>query len=256
MKTPNILIATPAHGGWVKIQTMDSIFMIQNALAARASFKFRHISLSDIALARNLLASAFLGDTTYTHLLFVDADMTFTPDVVAALLDADKPVIGAIYPMRRLNLAKFFESAKTMTMERAIAAASEFAATLNPGATTINHGLLPVRGIGMGLCLIRRDALEIMSVSGIPQSKPGHTAGNSDRLDHILFGFFDHLTAPGGGQLSEDYSFCERWRLCGGEIWGLATDHVGHIGEMEFRANFIDRLHATGQTTAGYSGLR
>ena len=40
--------------------------------------------------------------------------------------------------------------------------------------------------------------------------------------------------------LSEDFSFCQRWRQCGGEVWASATHTIQHIGNHAFEGNFHD----------------
>ena len=67
---------------------------------------------AEVVTARNFLASVMYERTQYTHLLFVDADMAFTPTSVEKLLDAGKPLIGCIYPKKRLNLATYARVAR------------------------------------------------------------------------------------------------------------------------------------------------
>ena len=54
----------------------------------------RLLSLSILPLARNLFASLVLEDKSYTHLLFVDSDMGFSPSLIAKMIAFQKPVVG------------------------------------------------------------------------------------------------------------------------------------------------------------------
>ena len=61
----------------------------------------RLLSLSILPLARNLFASLVLEDKSYTHLLFVDSDMGFSPSLIAKMIAFQRPVVGVIAPRRR-----------------------------------------------------------------------------------------------------------------------------------------------------------
>jgi hypothetical protein len=61
-------------------------------------------------------------------------------------------------------------------------------------------------------------------------------------LSGPLYGFFDQMGSV-DGPLSEDLAFCERWTsLCGGDVWALVDEKIGHIGQMEFSLPYIERL--------------
>ena len=50
-----------------------------------------------------------------------------------------------------------------------------------------------------------------------------------------LLGFFDP-TPIEGEYTTEDYAFCRRWRtLCGGDVWALPSEDIGHVGEYVYR---------------------
>lgn len=94
------------------------------------------------------------------------------------------------------------------------------------GDHQIEDGIYPVRGIGMGLCLIRLEVLKKMAALPDITRKKHH----EHNLRGELIGFFNHILVD-GAYLSEDFSFCERWTsLCAGEVSALVTENVGHIG--------------------------
>ena len=49
-----------------------------------------------------------MQDDSFTHLLFVDADMGFAPSLIEHMIAADKPMVGAMSPFRKLELEKFY----------------------------------------------------------------------------------------------------------------------------------------------------
>ena len=56
-----------------------------------------------VTRARNTLVANFLDDEHATHLLFVDADIGFSPTIIKRMLDFDHEVVCAPYPMKLIN---------------------------------------------------------------------------------------------------------------------------------------------------------
>ncbi|MGZ5811871.1 MAG: hypothetical protein ACXWKA_19670, partial [Xanthobacteraceae bacterium] len=59
-----------------------------------------------------------------------------------------------------------------------------------------------------------------------------------------MYGFFDLLQDGAAGNLSEDFSFCERVAKGGGECWALASEAVHHIGDFAYGGSYTDHLAA------------
>ena len=67
-------------------------------------------------------------------------------------------------------------------------------------------------------------------------------AKNLDRLIRA----FDELYVD-GLRLSEDFSFCHRWRHgCNGQVWANITHQISHVGLQQFRGSYADRLSGGG----------
>ena len=94
-----IFIATPMYGGMCTGSYTQGVLNLGNILRGQGiesmmSFMFNE---SLITRARNALTQAFLK-TDCTHLMFIDADINFNPNDVVTMLQAEKDVIGGIYP--------------------------------------------------------------------------------------------------------------------------------------------------------------
>jgi hypothetical protein len=51
--------------------------------------------------------------------------------------------------------------------------------------------------------------------------------------------------------LSEDVSFCSRWREgCGGEIWANINHKISHVGPFDFHMRYQGVLEAKAQQVA------
>ncbi|PZQ57372.1 MAG: hypothetical protein DI570_19750 [Phenylobacterium zucineum] len=54
---------------------------------------------------------------------------------------------------------------------------------------------------------------------------------------------FDCVIHPETGEyLSEDYTFCHRWRAIGGEIWLDLQSRLAHVGAFEFEGDATARF--------------
>jgi hypothetical protein len=236
-----ITIATPTATGLFTAGYVDTLNAIRTGLAARGmASHWLHVTCSDIVLGRNLLALRALADARMTHLLFVDSDMSFGAGVVDRLLGLETGLCGCVYPKRTLDLdvvQKHLTPGRTL--RDAIALASDFVVRGTSRGPKVSETVLRVAGIGMGASLIRRDVFETMvrrgAVEPILSEQPYRRAG----LKGPLHNFFALTANTQGEQLSEDFSFCERWtRDCGGEILAVTDADVAHVGEMRFTAKY------------------
>jgi hypothetical protein len=256
MSQPLILIATPCFGGLVSQNYMLSVIRIMSC-AKSAGFDVSLSLLGYDALisrARSTLVAAFLDNPAATHLLFVDGDISFEPPQVERLLRFDKDFTGALCPLKSIDW-DFIPQRCVEGGENVRQAALSYVGTFCPEAERKQEGDF-VTGVyvGGGFQMIRRNALEKMiaaypethfnRVHSMPMSGSRREAGKSSNL----FALFDCIIDPEtGAYLSEDYSFCLRWRRIGGEIWIDAASKLTHSGPYEFVGDHASRFHeATG----------
>src|SRR6201997_5478419 len=105
----HLVVATPCFGGQVSTLYVNSIFALQRAVRSLSNVRLK-IELRDgdalITRARANLMTSFLDDPTATHLLFIDADIGFTPDQVFRLIESGADVVAGVYPIKRVNWKK------------------------------------------------------------------------------------------------------------------------------------------------------
>jgi hypothetical protein len=243
-----VAICVPSFRGSIMTQTAAALInTIWTMSELGISMVFTNVDSSEIVTVRNMMASSILEKDDITHLLFVDDDMEFDPDTIIAMLRADRDVIGAVCPLRKLNLEAFHEAAKKgMTVEQCRAAATEFVVRHYADKVEVKEGVFRIRGIGMAVTLIKRRALLTMIEKGAVERRERSESLGPDALGNkVVYGFFDPQKDENSDSLlSEDYSFCQRWRnACGGEVWAIADGKIGHIGPYNFQGAYLERLH-------------
>jgi hypothetical protein len=258
MAQPAILVATPCFGGMVTQTYMLSVVRLM-AHAKSAGFSVSLAMAGYDALicrARSTLLAAFLDDASATHVLFVDADISFEPQQVERLLRFDKEFSGALYPLKSIDWEAI--PARSVNHGEGVRqAALSYVGTFSPAAERKQEGEFATGSyVGGGFQLIRRSAIErmaaaypethfkrihCMSMSGTAMSS---SAKDKDAAQSPnLFALFDCIIDPETGTyLSEDYSFCQRWRQIGGEIWIDTASKLTHSGAYQFVGDHSSRL--------------
>ena len=198
---------TPCYGGQITEVCFNS-YLQWSIIATKNNIDFQIDTLSNesnVNRARNTCASKFLsGDAT--HLMFVDADIKFNPTDVVKLLTHDKDIVGGIYPQ------------KTLPPKMVVN-------TIDNGKREGN--LIEVGTIGTGFMPIKRTVFEKLIEEGATPYNDQMELINNNQYD-----FFQCTIDSRGRYLTEDWSFCRRWRQVGGEVWAdldIALEHVGYF---------------------------
>ena len=169
------------------------------------------INESNVIRARNSCAAKFLsGDAT--HLMFVDADIQFNPTDIVKLVGHDKDIVGGIYPQKTLPpkmVVNTLDNAKT------------------------EGDLVEVGTLGTGFMLVKRGVFEQMIQAGA--TPYGDDIGLSDVENNNQYDFFNCTIDSNGRYLTEDWSFCRKWRELGGAIWADTSVALAHVGYYRFQ---------------------
>jgi hypothetical protein len=217
-----IFIACPAFGMQMNAQTAASLFALAQVLTqwgVPAGFTAQtNPCIEDL---RNGMATVWYDCLDATHLLFVDADMQFEADLVMDMLAADKPLIGGIYPKKRQPI-------------------EWVASALTPPAKPEGN-LLELEGLGCGVMLIRKDCVDQIIEAGqveIDDDPQGVIGGlirphGGTRALHL----FDRIK-DGNRRLSEDLSFCYRYRASGGKVYAVLGHTICHLGLMQYTGRY------------------
>jgi len=210
---PKIHFMTPCYGGQIT-EVCFSSYLQWTILALQNNLDFQIDTLSNesnVNRARNSCAAKFLtGDAT--HLMFVDADIQFRAEDIVKLVAHNKDIVGGIYPQ------------KTLPPKMVVN-------TLDNGKR--EGDLVEVGTMGTGFMMIKRVVFEAMIDQGA--HKYTDAIGLSNQENNNQYDFFNCTIDSQGRYLTEDWSFCRRWRQLGGQIWADTTISLAHVGYYRFQ---------------------
>lgn len=210
-----ILVAIPVYDSKLYLETVRCLLHEQIAAAVNGDeINFRFLpSCSHAAMGRNQLADDFLK-TDADRLVFLDADVTFTPGAISRLAHHPVPFVGGAY--RYKHEPEAYPVA--WLDDRAELWANE-------------HGLLEVKTLPGGFMALSREVFERMKAAD-----PQRTFEHGGRTMHCYFQF----RYTEGALYGEDSLFCKEWREIGGQVfldpelnlthWDFNKPYVGHIG--------------------------
>tara|TARA_Y100000389_G_C17457852_1_gene519409 strand:+ start:760 stop:1413 length:654 start_codon:yes stop_codon:yes gene_type:complete len=210
-----ILIATPAYGGLVYSKYTESLvytcFMLK---MMNIDFDLKYINNQIVTRARNMCASIFLDNSSYTHLLFLDADVVWNPTDIQKLISHKKECIVGIYPNKKYH----WKNNKLM---------------LNPSSKIElplknNNPLQKIEYGATGFMLIARSSFEKIKDKVEIFYLPGSTG---EKIK--LYNFFDCKVVD-NDYLTEDYYFCHLLNTSGGEVYADTSIKLNHMGTHEY----------------------
>lgn len=197
-----ILIATPCALGYTTHEySLSLVATCIKLQQSKIDVILRLSTEADIGHARNTCAAGVMGDPTLTHLMFIDSDMKFPADGIQRLMAHDKPLIGGFYVKKDKSLEP----------------------VLIPLPEEEDRPLMRVATLGTGFMLIQRRVFEEM-----------HSKYESLRQGDTYCNLFETVIKD-GRFWSTDYTFCNRYRAIGGEVWLDQSIPLGHVGKLVYQ---------------------
>lgn len=211
----HIAIATPVYGQLMHSECTRSLLLTAARLRDDGyTMTWLTNSLASIQLARSHLTAMFLAIPEATHMMWVDADLSFPRDAISRLLAHDLPVVSGLYPFKRLPI--------------------EFpwtCATNEQGYTRrLASGVVEAAEVPGGFVLVKREVY-LALMEAFPERWLPAAAQDDEhaRLTPWCYDFYPHLL-ENGLVVPEDYAFCRLWRSLGGTIWADLSIRLTHHG--------------------------
>jgi hypothetical protein len=240
-----IFLATPCYGGLATTPYVRSVLDLQAACIERGISLHVEMTAGDalITRARSVMAARFLASDA-THLFFVDADIGFIPEQALRLLQADRDVVGGVYPTKGVDWSKVRAAVEAGNADLP-AASVGYVVRFLPSASQVvdldEAGFGAVAYVGTGFMMLKREAVQrVADAHPELRARLGDLAGGGAAEAVMIF---ESMIEPETGQhLSEDYAFCRRWRDLGGEIFADFHGRLTHVGAAAFTGSLFDAV--------------
>ena len=255
----NIYVAfcTPMYGGVGLVDYFGSLINTMNLLDS-VGIKHKYFFTKQESLiqrARNTLVGLALNIPEITHIFFVDGDIQWNSTDVLGLLNNDVDLVGGIYPKKSYNfkgMVKADEILKGKATNKYSVDIPDDAYlkhhlvsyNLNTcGSNTITNGLVEVQHIATGFMMIKRGVFEKMIIAH-PEWEYLDNIHTPPLVDIKFYAFFECLIKD-KYYLSEDWTFCERWKELGGKVYANVCIPLTHIGTVGYEGRLLSTLNVT-----------
>lgn len=252
-------ILTPAYGGQVFVNYVLCLLettQLLNTLGVKVKIDMlRNESL--INRARNNLTARALSDPDMTHILWIDADITWSPiDVVKLLLSGHDMVAGSYVKKRifweRLEPDTFAEIRemwnpdcgiewKTFLQHHLVDYNCNFLSSTNE----VTNNCMEVRHTATGFLMLTRQWHDKMIESYGESCKytddTGLLTADQQKWAYALY----DTPIVDSQLLSEDWSVCDKWRRLGGKVYVDVTISLNHSGTYDFIGRLQSKLSFT-----------
>ena len=236
-----ILLCIPQALGYARVEFQMA--MLGTVLDLRSQGHEVVVDLDEsgsIVRSRNLGAAKVLLDPAYTHLGFLDSDMSWPEfDAFRRMVEMDRGVVCGIYTTKwkepRLALMSYEENVRDMVPDE--------------------DGLIRIRKAPTGFMVIQRQVLEAI-VAERPDLKINFNSvvrrPEGEYIEPGQYLIFDARRSNDEDYyVSDDYGFSETWTGIGGNLWAYPYVTISHHYMTAHTVNFGELLK-----TLGVGGLR
>lgn len=208
------MIAAPSYDGTITVWHASSLSETCK-LGLTKDINVFCIYMSYDALvqrARNDIVQLAL-DSNVDDLVFIDTDVDWTPEDFFKLLDYDVDIVGAVYPKKGDT--------------------EQYPVKIDSDTLSFDgRGLVEVNGLPTGFMRIRKDALQ-----KIWDASDEYTEKHKEKPIRMCF----NVGINSRNELvSEDMSFCEKWKNLGEKLYLDPSINLSHVGTKRWNGNFLE----------------
>lgn len=255
---PHVCILTPCYGSVCYVNYVHCLLETHNVFRQFGIPLTIEFCKNDSLVSRarnNLIAKAMYNKSTVTHMMFIDADITWDPTDILKLLISNKSLVGGVYPLKKYNWETLLDKEnavkniidrKNKSQLRNVVSDEnmlqhnllKYNINFWDNVLNIENNLTKVRHIATGFMMIKRNTIEQMA-KAFPSSKYTDDVGflNGDE-NEWAYALFD-CGVEEGHYFSEDWLFCHRWTKMGGNVYLDVSINLKHTGIEDYNGSFI-----------------
>jgi hypothetical protein len=239
-KKPKLFVATPMYGGMcVGGYTMGILECVQTFMQNNIQMYYSYMmNESLITRARNGMAYDFMQSDA-THLMFIDADITFKPQDIVRMVQADKDIICGLYPKKEINWQLISDAVKQGVDYKDLPNyTGSFVVNLVGGALESTGNVnepMEIDNGGTGFMLIKRSVFEKLQPTVPKYTNDMILIVDKNPVKKIIDEFFaTSIDETTNRLLSEDYHFCKIARQAGFKVYAAPWANLTHSGTYNF----------------------
>jgi hypothetical protein len=263
---PCLYILTPCYGSLCYVNFVYCI-MSTKELCQKYNIKFRlEFCRNDslVSRARNNLVAKAMSNPEMTHMMFIDADITWDPLDILKLMVSNKQLVGGIYPLKHYNWDTLLKDKKNPNTDNVVKAMidkknrSQFKTMISDedmiqynmvkynvnyldNTINIQQNLARVKHLATGFMMFKRDVITKMSTAYPFTKYVDDVSFLQPEENEFAYALFD-CGVEEGHYFSEDWLFCHRWTKMKGEIWMDVSISLTHTGNVDFKGSYLASL--------------
>jgi len=247
----SIFVATPVHSD-VSIHYFKACLEFQKECFVRKlPVMFQVMKSSLVTQGRQLCVSGFM-ESSCTHMLFIDSDISFNYKMIERMVNYDKEICLVPYPIKGLDFDKIKSRIKEgSTLDPRVLGNQYTMSVPDPTNVKVENGFIEVERGPAGCMLIKKSVIEKLIKEYPEFTINQHTLidGKLVKRKH-MYNFFDtYWNKDDKTYTGEDFYFCKLCKHADIKMYALVDEYISHHGEFSYTGRLIDEFKKTDTST-------
>ena len=247
----SIFVATPVHSD-VSIHYFKACLEFQKECFIRKiPVMFQVMKSSLVTQGRQLCVSGFM-ESSCTHMLFIDSDISFNYKMIERMINYDKEICLVPYPIKGTDHDKV--RARILagdTLSPHLLGNQYTMSVPDPTNVKVTDGFIEVERGPAGCMLIKKEVIHKLI-----KEYPEFTINQHTLIDgklvtrNHMYNFFDtYWNKDDKTYTGEDFYFCKLCKHAGIKMYALVDEYISHHGEYSYTGRLLDEFKQTETST-------
>jgi hypothetical protein len=247
----SIFVATPVHSD-VSIHYFKACLEFQKECFVRKiPVMFQVMKSSLVTQGRQLCVSGFM-ESSCTHMLFIDSDISFNYKMIERMINFDKEICLVPYPIKGVDHDKV--KARILageTLSPHLLGNQYTMSVPDPTNVKVANGFIEVVRGPAGCMLIKKEVIHKLI-----KEYPEFTINQHTLIDgklvtrNHMYNFFDtYWNKDDKTYTGEDFYFCKLCKHAGIKMYALVDEYISHHGEYSYTGRLLDEFKQTETST-------
>jgi hypothetical protein len=247
----SIFVATPVHSD-VSIHYFKACLEFQKECFVRKiPVMFQVMKSSLVTQGRQLCVSGFM-ESSCTHMLFIDSDISFNYKMIERMINFDKEICLVPYPIKGVDHDKV--KARILageTLSPHLLGNQYTMSVPDPTNVKVANGFIEVERGPAGCMLIKKEVIHKLI-----KEYPEFTINQHTLIDgklvtrNHMYNFFDtYWNKDDKTYTGEDFYFCKLCKHAGIKMYALVDEYISHHGEYSYTGRLLDEFKQTETST-------